>query len=146
MKNFFQKLMYWLRPKCKCGHKSKKSGTVTAYGETREVKLRRHWLFHRVPFCLECYEKKAIKCPWCGGAIFPGEYVTLYSPQDPNFKVPEGCVVYSKDPFRLVGCQSIRCAESGADYSGIWVGDHVERFESALEQCARTGNPVIRKF
>ena len=141
-----KKLMYWLRPKCKCGHKTEREGDVSAYGEKRHIKIRGHWLLHRVDFCLECYEKNAIKCPWCGGAIFPGELVTLYSPTDPNFIVPEGAVVYRKDPLQLVGCQSIRCAESGADYCGIWAGDHVERFESALEQCFRTGKPVIRNF
>jgi hypothetical protein len=46
-----------------------------------------------------------ITCPWCGKPILIGDYVTLYTPSDPNFKIPEGAVVYSENPLQLVGCQ-----------------------------------------
>lgn len=146
MKKLISKIKYWLRPKCECGHKPKvMKANIEAYGQKRFVRIMRHNLFHRSPFCLECYKEHVIKCPWCGGAIFPGDYVTLY-PAPKNFKVPDGSVVYSYNPLRIVGCQSRDCADSGADYCGRWNGHGVDCFESALEECMRTGQPVIRNF
>ena len=147
MKKLISKIKYWLRPKCKCGHKPKvMEANIEAYGQKHFVRIKRHNLFRRSPFCLECLKERVIKCPWCGGAIFPGDYVTLYTPKDPQFKIPDGCVVYSSSPLRLVGCQARSCADSGADYCGRWNGHDVECFESALEECMRTGQPVIRNF
>lgn len=133
-------------PKCKCGHRTNWEADVSAFGDERHIELNHYNPFKKPVFCADCYEKLAIKCPWCGGAIYPFEYITLYTPKDPNFQIPEGSVVYSQEPLLIVGCQSKNCASSGADYCGQWVGDHVERFESALEECMRTGKMVIRHF
>ena len=70
--------------------------------------------------------------------------MTLYTPLDPNFKIPKGTVVYSENPLKLVGCQRSTCADTGADYSGVWdVPGVVKRFPSAIERVMMTGNPVI---
>jgi hypothetical protein len=85
-----------------------------------------------------------ITCPWCGKPILIGDYVTLYTPSDPNFKIPEGAVVYSENPLQLVGCQRPTCVETGADYCGIWdVPGVVKRSPSAIERIMMTGKPVI---
>lgn len=99
------------------------------------------------PYCLDCIEKMTITCPWCGKPIFVGDYVTLYTPTDPNFKIPDGTVVYSKNPLRLVGCQRPGCAFSGADYCGTWEAPGVvKRFPSAIERVMMTGEPVVMNF
>ena len=141
--NTYRSVFPWRKYMAKCGHETKLKGKIKAYGQSSKVKITCD--IDEIPYCLDCIEKMAIKCPWCGGPIFIGEYVTLYTPTDPNFKVPDGCVVYSKEPLQLVGCQSSSCAETGADYCGIWVPPGaVKRIESALEKCLRTGKPVIR--
>ena len=132
--------------KCKCGHLSKLEKEGNVHGKTSTLKIN-YKPFRRPPCCLDCAEKAAIICPWCGEPIFVGDYITLYTPKDPNFKIPEGAVVYSKEPLQLVGCQRIGCADTGADYCGIWeYPGVVRRFPSAIELAEATMKPVISKF
>lgn len=107
-------LISWLKPKpkeivCGCGHISemKKEIRVRNGKETLRILYKPD---RTPPFCLDCVEKMAITCPWCGRPIFIGNYITLYTPTDSNFKIPKGAVVYTKDPLRLVGCQRPDCA------------------------------------
>ena len=138
----YRSLFPWRKYMAQCGHETKLKGKITAYGQSSKMKM--NFDTNNIPYCLDCIEKMTIKCPWCGGPIFVGEYVTLYSPNDPNFQVPDGCVIYSQEPLILVGCQSRSCADSGADYCGIWTPPGVvERFESALEKSLRTRGPVV---
>lgn len=128
---------------CKCGHKTKLNKIVERDEERVRLSIR-YRPFKPIPYCLDCAEKMTIICPWCGKPIFVGDYVTLYTPTDPNFKIPEGAVVYSENPLQLVGCQRSTCAETGADYCGIWdVPGVVKRFLSAIERAMMTGGPVI---
>lgn len=131
---------------CGCGHNSKLKKKFKIGGE--KIKFYIQYEPGRTPsFCLDCVSKMSITCPWCGRPICVGDYVTLYTPSDPNFKIPEGAVVYSENPLQLVGCQRRDCADSGADYCGTWdVPGKVERFPSALERAMMTGEPVIMNF
>lgn len=144
LKNLFS----WLRPKpseivCGCGHTSKMEKKVHV-GDKKETLKIIYRPNRTPPYCLDCVEKMAIICPWCGRPIFIGDYITLYTPTDSNFKIPEGSVVYTKDPLRLVGCQRSDCAETGADYSGIWEAPgKVKIIPSAIERVLITGKPVI---
>lgn len=147
LKNYFS----WFRPKpkeivCGCGHTSQlqKEVKVGDKKEILEIVYRRDRI---PPLCLDCVQKMAITCPWCGRPIFIGSYITLYTPMNPNFKIPEGTFVYSKNPLRLVGCQRSDCAETGADYCGIWEAPGVvKRFPSAIERVMMTGKPVVMNF
>ena len=131
---------------CGCGHHSKLKKKVQVGDKKFSLRIK-YKPGKQPPYCLDCIEKMTITCPWCGKPILIGDYVTLYKPSDPNFKVPEGAVVYSEEPFRLVGCQRRSCAQSGADYCGIWdVPGKVKRFQSALEQAMMTGEPVFMNF
>lgn len=148
IKNFFA----WLSKRnnctlqCECGHETKMKKGITINGENSTIYVR-YRPFKNVPFCLDCVEKMIVTCPWCGRPIYVGDYITLYTPADPNFKIPEGAVVYTKDPLRLVGCQRSDCAETGADYCGIWeVPGKVKRFPSAIERVLKTGKPAIMNF
>ncbi len=131
---------------CGCGHTSKLKKKVNVGGE--KITLRINYRPDvQIPYCLDCVEKMSITCPWCGRPILVGDYVTLYTPSNPNFKIPEGSVVYSKDPLRLVGCQRSDCAETGADYCGIWEAPGaVKRFPSAIERALASGGPVIVNY
>lgn len=131
---------------CACGHRTKMKKDIEVKGHKVTLYVKYH-PFKDVPYCLDCLEKMTITCPWCGRPIFVGDYVTLYTPTDKNFKIPEGTIVYTKDPLRLVGCQHPDCAFSGADYSGIWEAPgSVKRIPSAIERVMMTGNPVIVNF
>lgn len=145
LKDFFS----WLKPKkivCGCGHTSKLKKKVSVGGE--RILLRINYRPDKqIPYCLDCVEKMSIVCPWCGKPIFVGDYITLYTPSNPDFKIPEGAVVYSENPLRLVGCQRSTCAETGADYCGIWeVPGVVKKFPSAIEHVMMTGGPVVMNF
>ena len=146
-KNFFS----WLKQKpneiqCRCGHTSKLKKDISIKG--KKVTLRINYKPNKeYPYCLDCIEKMTIICPWCKRPIFVGDYVTLYTPTDPNYKIPEGTVIYTKDPLRLVGCQRSDCAETGADYCGTWEAPgFVKRFPSAIERVMATGEPVVINF
>lgn len=132
--------------KCKCGHHSKLAKEMHIHGKTSHLEIN-YRPFRRPPYCLDCVEKVAIICPWCGEPIFIGEYVTLYTPNNPNFKIPEGAVIYSKEPLQLVGCQRSNCAQSGADYCGIWEAPGVvRRIPSAIERIMAGEKYVISNF
>lgn len=145
MNNLIKKLC-GLPLNCECGHKTKLKKIVKVGNESVEFKIK-YRPFGRISYCLDCVEKMTITCPWCGRPIYIGDYVTLYSPSDPNFKIPEGTVIYSKNPLQLVGCQRSDCADTGADYCGYWdVPGKVRRFSSAIERVRQTGEPVIMNF
>ena len=76
----------------------------------------------------------AIQCAWCGGAIFIGNPITLYSPgprlgffssseeteaqrsrERTDYVPPEGAVLFREDPPVYVGCMRMNCADTGAD-------------------------------
>lgn len=137
----YRSIFPWRKYMAKCGHETKLKGKIEAYGKSTIMKINAE----SVPYCLDCLEKMTIRCPWCGGPIFIGEYITLYTPAHPDFNIVEGCVIYSKDPLQIVGCQY--CIQSAADYCGIWTPPgEVKRIESALEECIRTGSLVIKNF
>lgn len=120
--------------------RTKRRGMISAFGEEGFMEMP---LTPKggVLFALEDIAAMTIRCPWCGEPIFIGEPVTLYSPVDPAFVVPEHAAVYSTNPLRLVGCLGWECAETGADRSGFWQPDpnnigkgHVHLVQSPLEQ------------
>lgn len=139
----YRSLFPWRKYLAQCGHETKLRGKISAYGQSTKVQINADP--DKIKYCLDCIEKMAIRCPWCGGPIFVGELITLYTPAYPDFKIADGCVVYSKDPLQIVGCQY--CIQSAADYCGSWdAPGEVRRVESPLEECMRTGEPVIRNF
>jgi hypothetical protein len=125
-----------------CGHKTKLEGNLTAFGEES-------WLGMKIPkgkkhpeYCLGCLEKMTIRCAWCGKAIFIADPITLYTPRDPEFVVPDHAVVYNEKPLQLVGCLRMDCADSGISRAGFWYPPgEVHRVPSPLElmlaQCER---------
>jgi len=144
LKNLFS----WLKPRvmgvvCECGDHSKLKKKFKIEGEKVTFRIK-YEPSKEFPYCLDCVSKMTITCPWCGRPIYVGDYVTLYTPTDPNFKIPEGAVVYSENPLQLVGCQRRDCAETGADYCGIWeIPGKVKRIPSAIERVLMTGEPVV---
>ena len=147
LKNLFS----WLKRKptevvCGCGHHSKLKKKFKIGGEKVTFRIR-YEPGKEFPYCLDCVSKMTITCPWCGRPIFIGDYVTLYTPTDPNYKIPEGAVVYSENPLQLVGCQRSDCAEAAADYRGIWEAPgKVKRILSSIERILVTGEPVVKNF
>ncbi|MCU0660311.1 MAG: hypothetical protein MUD00_01725 [Candidatus Pacebacteria bacterium] len=136
-KRFFAKMYI-----AECGHVSKIHDEVRAFG--RLIKTRVPLKDGKIEYCHACLAKMAIQCAWCKSPIFIGDMITLYSPVSKDFKIPGHAKVYSENPLQLVGCQCSDCTESGADYCGVWVPPgKVERFPSALEIAAITGQPVI---
>lgn len=146
-----------------CGHPTRIKGRVSAFnvsGTTR-MPLRNDGT---TDYCLECISKMAVRCGWCGEPIFIGDPVTLYSPrsvegfnenwkedlpftlvEDPvtGLRLPETAVVYQPTEGRkyptIVGCGRTSCADTGADYAGIWLpGNHgkgyAQRIRTPYEQ------------
>ncbi len=126
----------------KCGHETKIIDTVRAFGEKTKTEVL--LVKGETEYCHKCLEKMAIRCAWCGRAIFIGDFITLYS-SDGTYKLPADAVVYDKKQ-QLVGCQRTTCADSGADYGGKWMPPGiVQRRPSAIEiAIANPNDAVIR--
>lgn len=133
-----------------CGHKTRRRGNITAYGQSCTVKKMPRNESGRFDFCLDCLAGMAIQCAWCGQAIFIGDPVTLYTPVE-EFEVPDHAVVYSKDPLRLVGCLGWHCAITGGDRAGFLYPDietgegYVHRVPSPLELMLSSGKAIFIK-
>jgi len=102
-----------------CGHKTKIKDSITAFGRTTitQIPVRNG----KTGYCHRCLEKMAIRCAWCGEPIFIGDPVTLYSPADNKYKIPDYAILYKKEHNSYVGCLCWECAESGADRGGFWL-------------------------
>lgn len=148
-----------------CGHQTHLKGPVTALGESITTTMPRNE-DGSTDYCLDCIGKMAIRCAWCGGTIFIGDPVTLYTPRSAesfrksdettfvsapgvDFQIPNHAVVFNTSPLQLVGCLRMSCAGSGADRAGFWVPrpdnvGGVQRVQTAFEQIlANGGNAVI---
>ena len=127
----------------KCGHRTRRSGPVSAFGQTIETKMPLNE--KGVPeWCLDCIGKMAVRCPWCERPIFIGEPITLFSPVRNDFRAPENAVVYREEPLTLVGCLGVGCADTGADRAGFWIPGEdgrgqVFRVPSPLEMIFASG-------
>src|SRR3989344_6557684 len=134
----------------KCGHRTKRSGPVSAFERTITTKMPMNEN-GCVDYCLDCIGKMAIRCAWCGDPIFIGNPITLYTPHG-DFQVPEHAIVYNKEPLQLVGCLGWNCAETGADRAGFWLQGEdgkgcVQRgptaYEAILSDMKEDVNPTI---
>ncbi len=124
-----------------CGHKTLVKDWVTAFGEA--VITRLPIKNGGTSYCHKCIEKMAIRCAWCGKAIFIGDAVTLYTPNR-DFQIPDYAVFFSREPIRLVGCLRWECASSGADRSGFWMPPGaVERMPSPIEMAMASTDPIV---
>ena len=150
----------------KCGHRTKRSGPVSAFGRTTTTKMPMN-KNSSVDYCLDCIGKMAIRCAWCSDPIFIGDPITLYSPgprtglfsserpseaqktrKQDGFVVPDGAVVYRENPLTLVGCLGWNCADTGADRAGFWLpGEdgkgHVHRVQTAYEAILGAKEPSM---
>jgi len=125
------------------GHMTRLKGPVHAFGKISDGQIQPE-KNGKVSYCLQCIEAMTIQCAWCGEHILPGEPITLYTPRDKNYTIPEGAVTYSQDPLRLVGCLRFDCAQTGADRAGFWVPPgQVEPVMSPLEACMLSGGVVV---
>ena len=108
----------------KCGHKTRLKDTVSAFGEKIKTQIKPK-KGCGIDYCHKCLEKMAIQCAWCGKPIFIGDPVTLYSPKDSDkSKIPSYATlfnVFNYESLQLVGCGRSTCADTGADYAGIWI-------------------------
>ena len=110
-----------------CGHETVLRGMAKAFGTEKEYQLREEG--GKAPFCLKCLGDAAIRCAWCGKAIFPGDRVTLYTPTEKGFIKTQFvkaayAVVHSEGKEgdaseRLVGCMV--CALKPEDIKGFWL-------------------------
>jgi hypothetical protein len=101
-----------------CGHKTYLSGEIRVFGQARVFNLP--IIGGQPGFCLDCYQKMAIQCPWCGQMILPGDPITLYKPEEKPtlLTFPEQSKIFSLIPTRLIGCGQKGCCESKTDIVG----------------------------
>ncbi len=101
-----------------CGHRTHIFGSLTAFDDKpgmAELLKTSRW-------CFECLNQLAIPCAWCGGSIYPGQAITLYSAVDPSFVSTYPLAVrYREEPVTYVGCLRPSCTDGGDFHrSGIW--------------------------
>lgn len=103
------------------GNRCRRRGFLRAAGEKRFCTLP--LVNGTIPYTHRDIEQMTILCAWCAQPIFVGDLVTLYSPGEPDYLAPEGTVIYSLSPLRMIGCTRCDCVDTGADYAGQWVPD-----------------------
>lgn len=132
MKSIFNHLWPFRSIKADCGHRARKIGRISAFGETIKTTIRPK--DGKIAYCHECLTDMAIRCAWCRKPIFIGDAITLYSPvNEDELKIDDSFVVYIKDPLQLVGCLRPNCAETGGDRAGFWVPPgEVHRVQTAF--------------
>jgi len=124
-----------------CGHETYRVGTVTHKGETRKLKIP--IVNGKAQYCHKCIEEMTVICAWCKKPIFIGDFITLYSIES-GFMPPFKSVIYSKNPLTMVGCERTHCADTRADYCGIWIPPgKVYKMMSAVEMGMASGSTVI---
>lgn len=102
-------------------------------------------------YCGTCLASMAIRCAWCGRAIFIGDPVTLYFQSSGELHIlPDRAVVYDQARKTLVGCLGRNCADTGADRAGFWMPDpenpgqgYVELHESLYSRAERDGVVIV---
>jgi hypothetical protein len=121
-----------------CGHKTKLFSRVEVFGREVFCALKKGGF----DYCPECRAKMAIRCAWCGRIIMPGDPITLYTPRDPDWKIPKHAVIYQREPvLQLVGCMRLLCSEGAIDRTGFWVEPgEVLRVASPMELVMATTN------
>lgn len=135
LKSYLKKIGLFKEIVAKCGHETEIKGGVSAFGESGTFTIPKND-DGTFDYCLDCIRKMTIRCAWCGKPIFIGQPVTLYTPADENFQIPEHAVIYKENPLRLVGCLRWNCAQTGADRAGFWIPPgKVYRTLSPIEQC-----------
>jgi len=118
-----------------CGHRTYLSGEINAFGQTRVFDLP--IVGGKPGFCLYCYQKMVIQCPWCGNMILPGDPITVYevSKKPALLTFPEQSKVFSLIPTRIIGCGGKGCCENEADIVGLMSTKEVPHiFPEAYEQ------------
>lgn len=124
-----------------CGHETLKKDKVAAFGTSCETEIP--IVDGKTDYCHRCLEKMAIRCAWCGEAIFIGDPITLYSPSDKNRKMPDYAVLHNEEHNSYVGCLRWNCTETGADRAGFWYPTgKVYRVPSPIEMAMQSGDVV----
>ncbi len=150
----------------KCGHRTKRCGSVSVFGCTITMKMPKN-KNGSADYCLDCIAKMAIRCAWCRNPIFIGDPITLYSPgpragffsskelneaqkerERKEFVVPDGAVVYREKPLTVVGCLGWNCADTGGDRAGFWLPGEdgkgcVQRVPTVLEMLPGAKEPSM---
>ena len=104
----------------RCGHKSKITDNLNISG--KHVGMATLTVINgAVEYCHRCLEKMAIECAWCEGPIIIGEGVTLYSPTDKFYKIPNGAILHNENPLQLVGCLNHSCDPSVSLAENYWM-------------------------
>lgn len=120
------------RVKAGCGHKTRLSNRIHAFGSSVKTRIRPN--NGKVEYCHECLQDMAIQCGWCDGAIFIGDPITLYSPNNKDYTPKKHAKIYNDEPLTIVGCLRMNCADTGADRAGFWMPPgEVKRVPTAFE-------------
>jgi len=129
------------------GQLTKRHGYLEMGGERRFMTLSLNAAAN-VDYSLAEITAMTIQCAWCKKPIFIGEPVTLYGHKQSSKALAAHVVVYSDIPLQVVGCLRMACAETGADYQGVWQPDpqhpgkgHVVRIQSPIEMLM--ANPEV---
>ncbi|MEN9647234.1 MAG: hypothetical protein RLY57_38 [Candidatus Parcubacteria bacterium] len=107
----------------KCGHKTKRQGCLTVFGDKHYTYMRMPLAENETPdYCLECIGKMSIRCAWCGEPIHIGDPVIASIPLSPTFELPAGAHSFRGDEGETVvlGCLRWDCADSGIFRNGFW--------------------------
>lgn len=112
-----------------CGHWTLLKGTVSLWDTTEHLVLKPN-SEGSPDYCVHCLAMYAIRCAWCGRAIFIGDEVTLRIPWDETL-VPAYATIYNHSPHDLVvGCTREECSDLSCPFSdGVLFLDRNEHIQ-----------------
>lgn len=101
-----------------CDHSTRCMDMLQAFGDWTVVSINGH-----PEYCRHCLEQAAIRCVFCGRAIFPTETPITITVHDTleRFKNVTGIKILQESPFHVVGCMRATCSDSAANRAGFWV-------------------------
>lgn len=127
-----------------CKHQTKRIGVVSAYGTERFITLP---LNHErsVSYCLACHARMAIRCGKDEHAIFPGDIVSLWRPDDPDFELPDGALRYQEGKtISIIACNEPHGDSRVIQRVGRWIPPgEIMRVPGALERAQEGATPLL---
>lgn len=103
-----------------CGHLTKETDTLVAFGKTKELRLPIK--NDKTPYCHACLSKMAIRCAICGDPIHIGDMVLAGESSVDSENMFAQYITLHKGSKVYVACTRASCLDiTGTAETGIWV-------------------------
>jgi hypothetical protein len=139
---FWYQLTFWMKRPAQCGHKTRLSRRLSAFGGTRRWTWRPDEHGH-IPYCHDCLKKMTVPCACCMGPIFPGDPIRFAVFWNKAEQGPAGVVTIKHKPLTQMAC--LVCADTIAEFNGNWMPPEGVQVKTSPFAIA-AGDPNMKSF